>query len=499
MELLDGAQLVTSTLGQGNAGNITLNIRGLINVEGFNLLFNAKPSGIFTDVDSVAIGNGGEIYITAEKLNILNQGQIVASTFGQGNAGRIVLDVQEETTLSDLSVVSTRVGDNSSGKKGGINITANELNILNDSGLTTSSSGTGDAGDITLDIQETVTLDNDSNIFSRIRENGKGGGGNVMLTSNHLNVFNGSSISTSSFGVGDAGDVILDINGTAHFSGASPTNGSSSGAFSSNQRSIGNGGNLHITANILEVIDGSILNAESIDLGNSGNIFIEAHQQLYVNDGTISTVALFTEGGSIQIETNRLLLDNGDITTFIIFGDGDGGNIDIFASSIIAFNDSDILAFSAGGRGGNITLNTPAFFGEDFRPTPQLSTLQELLMLNGNNRVDVNATGRLSSGSITIPDVSFIEDSLNELSGDLVNTDTLTVGSCIDSSGAVEGSFVVTGSGGLLQQPGGETISAYPTGTIQTIPELTTTQTIQEPEGVFQLTDGRIVLSQECD
>ena len=56
---------------------------------------------------------------------------------------------------------------------------------------------------------------------------------------------------------------------------------------------------------------------------------------------------------------------------------------------------------------------------------------------------------------------------------------------------------MITGSGGLPQRPGDSGISAYPTGTVRPITE--PTATLQEPDGVYQLPDGRLVLSHACE
>ena len=72
---------------------------------------------------------------------------------------------------------------------------------------------------------------------------------------------------------------------------------------------------------------------------------------------------------------------------------------------------SDILAFAQDGRGGNVTLNTPAFFGENYQPA---SPGTDPATLDLNDRVDINASGAVS-GIITLPDVSFIQNSLTEL------------------------------------------------------------------------------------
>ena len=63
----------------------------------------------------------------------------------------------------------------------------------------------------------------------------------------------------------------------------------------------------------------------------------------------------------------------------------------------------------------------------------------------------------------------------------------------------VKGSFVVTGADGLPQQPGGGTISAYPTGTVQAPTDAAAATAVQEPQGVYHLADGRLVLSHECE
>ncbi len=69
------------------------------------------------------------------------------------------------------------------------------------------------------------------------------------------------------------------------------------------------------------------------------------------------------------------------------------------------------LPFAADGQGGNITLDTPAFFAENFTLNSLTSNPD---LLENNSRADVNATGAVS-GAVSIPDVSFIQNSLTEL------------------------------------------------------------------------------------
>ncbi len=122
--------------------------------------------------------------------------------------------------------------------------------------------------------------------------------------------------------------------------------------------------------------------------------------------------------------------NNNSNTTNVASGTGGGGNITLTANSIIAFDDSDILTFANGGKGGNITFNTPAFFGQNYKPA-RAGT--DPSTLDGNNRVDINASGAVS-GVITLPDTSFIQNSLSELPENPIDTSNLIANSCIARS-----------------------------------------------------------------
>lgn len=176
------------------------------------------------------------------------------------------------------------------------------------------------------------------------------------------------------------------------------------------------------------------------------------------------------------------------------------GNITLTADSIIAFNDSDILTFATEGIGGDITLNTPVFFGENY--DSRVSEREDVNRLNGNGRVDINASGIISSGVIILPDLSFIQNSLTDLPENLIDPERLLTRNCVVPS-REEGKFIITGSGGLPERPGINSISPYPTREVQTTDDDSSRRwqlgdPIVEPQGMYHLTDGKLVLSREC-
>ncbi|MGB3136540.1 MAG: hypothetical protein WBB18_07035, partial [Nodosilinea sp.] len=201
-----------------------------------------------------------------------------------------------------------------------------------------------------------------------------------------------------------------------------------------------------------------------------------------------------SSGGDIAINlaegTERglvVLIGDSDITTESF---GDGGNITIGGAAVIAFGDSDIVARSQSARGGNITLSS--LFSETLPPDSQPP-------FDGDGRVDINADGQIAAGVISSTDTSFVENSLSALEDTIVDTAALTAGSCIARTEVNSlGSFTFTGSDGLPQRPGDAGISTYPTGTVRTTAPAEA-QPLQEPDGVYQLPDGRLVLSHACE
>ncbi|MEG3845134.1 hypothetical protein, partial [Microcoleus sp. herbarium14] len=105
------------------------------------------------------------------------------------------------------------------------------------------------------------------------------------------------------------------------------------------------------------------------------------------------------------------------------------------------------------------------------------------------------------------PDTTFIQNSLNELPGDRIDTDSLLASSCIVRRDRPKaGSFTVTGTGGLPQRPGDAQMSDFPTVDVETLPSDATSSNrswqtgdpIVEPQGVYRLPNGKLVMSREC-
>ncbi len=415
LSLTHGGQLSTSTLGLGNAGHVTIDAREAVSFDGIGS--DTIISGAFSAVGQEAIGNGGEIDIMARSLSVTNKAQILASTLGQGDGGRVTIQSHDLVYIDRESGVNSRVEVGGVGIGGDIDITTGALSITNRSQLSTSTLGQGNAGTIEIDASEIASFDRESSAFSSVGVGAVGRGGAIDIITGSLFITNGSQLSTSTFGQGDAGQVAIVARDRVSFDGLS-SNGFSSSALSLvGSGALGNGGDIDITADSLAITNGSEVSTDTLGEGSAGRINLNAHQVNVQSGSRVSAATSGGKGGTIRVTANTLeatnsgqlstttagnndagdiileVKDNIDLTGKgsglfantlrgstgnggIIFidtitgniqdnatvavnsqGTGEGGNIEIEAASLFMNNGATITAETTSNEGGNITLN----------------------------------------------------------------------------------------------------------------------------------------------
>jgi filamentous hemagglutinin family protein len=500
----------------------------------------------------------GDIYIKAQQLNVENGSIIGTGAFGVGNSGDVTIET-DRLTLRDSAVIETLSVDR--GNAGNLAIKAtSSINVVDNGFIATGSLGTGDGAQLSIDTQR-LSIRNGGEVLNSANE-GRGGSltinasksvevvdfdsaiytdtfgnapaGDLRIVTAQLTISNGAQVSAATLSQGQGGDLFVTASEFVNLSGTSADGRFPSGLYTSsglagfddfqptgaggdltlvtgrlsvqNEASIsastvgsGNGGKIDLQANELFLTNGAAIDSFSLGTGNAGNIFVSVANLLQANNSDIFATASQSQGGNINLNAKTIeLLGDSDLRTDVSSGANNGGSITLRADSIIAFDDSDIIAAARDGRGGNIMLDTPALFGlSGFTTDTNLETL------DGNNRVDINASGQLASGTITIPDVSFLQNNLTELPSDPIDTNTLLANSCITPSDRQQGSFMITGAGSLPLRPGDASTLPYPTGSVRPVPPDTTSHDrtsdpIVEPHGVYRLAGGQIVLSREC-
>jgi hypothetical protein len=131
------------------------------------------------------------------------------------------------------------------------------------------------------------------------------------------------------------------------------------GMIATETETLGNGGNIEIDSVYTSLIDNALLTTASTGEGNAGDIVLTASDELYLRHSTIRTASLYSDGGSIKINSDVMVdLWHSEITASVGGGpETTGGNINIDPIYVILF-DSRIIANAFEGAGGNILIVT---------------------------------------------------------------------------------------------------------------------------------------------
>ncbi|MEH2072572.1 MAG: S-layer family protein [Nostoc sp.] len=419
--LTDGAQLNTSILTQyllsdpltqGNAGSVNISARDTVTFDG-EISGLRSTTGAFSSVEDRAIGNAGEINIKTGSLLVNNGAVVDASNFGNGGTGTININARDTVSLDgeNSSVkLETDDGNNSNlelatvGNKGEINITTRSLSLTNGAQVVANTSGKGDTANVTVVASDSVDVIGFlSSLDTQVFPTAAGNGGNISITTGRLTVRNGASVSSSTFGKGNAGNLAVTASDLVEVSKRAPVSDSTGsfypgGLFTQvNSEGGGNGGNLSIKTARLIISDGAVVSARSFGTAgkaNAGNIKVTASDfveivginrrdpsALAASVGPVLTTDKVTgDAGDISVETPRLIIRDGGVLSSRNVGEGRAGNLEVMAGSIL-LDKGEIRTETALGNGGNITLSDV-----------------DLLQMRRNSKITASAGGNAQAG-----------------------------------------------------------------------------------------------------
>ena len=416
LSISNGSFIDTSTLGQGNAGDVNVFLKG-------NLIVTSN-SFILSQIDSRAIGDAGNINIKAKTLSFNSGSQLISSVFGQGKGGNISLNVLDSVGIAGFSsdglssgiVTATEAGGD--GKGGNITVVTDSFRI-------------GDGG---LVSSQTV---NESN------------GGSISIDANSFAATDGGQIATSAASSGDAGNISIQVSDNLLLSGRDSnfTNRldevgdfgneppGNSGFFANvRPEASGAGGNIDVEAGQLNIQDSAEINVSAAGTGAAGSLGIDA-QGVTLDRGSLTAETRTGDEGNIILNNaDTLFLGNNSQITTNATESATGGDIFINSDGIALLDNSDITANAVRGQGGSIQITTQGIFQD---PDSKITATSDL-GIDGTvilNTPDVD----LTSGIFELPNVPI--DAENILAQDLCRLE--------DERIAKGSSFIVTGKGGL--------------------------------------------------
>lgn len=337
-----------------------------------------------TDASSIRT-NGGRIEIGS----VAGPGQVTLTSISQGWE----LGYAEIDTFGDIKLLNVEQLNASGATGGKIQLQGRQVILTNSYALTSSTDSLQPGGGFAVTAADSILLDQDSLLTTLTYSSGQAG--DIILSTRHLAIRTGSSISSITNGNGHGGNINVNASESVTLAGVDPVNNSQS-LLSANSEGLGTAGNLSIETERLQILESGQISTFAFDSGNAGNLTIhantieltgtgiKANNQPIIERGIPISNGFFVgagfdssgDGGNLNIETERLILRDGAILQATTYGSGRAGNVTIQADTIevsgtseqgeiparIAATSGGIAEFSspasrqATGRGGNLDI-----------------------------------------------------------------------------------------------------------------------------------------------
>ena len=418
----DASAILANTRGIGTGGQITVNASESLEVSGFRPFNPNEPFGplpvtppfisqLSTDVATGSPGTGGIIEVNAGALGLLDGGQLSADTFGSGiggtinvNTGQIFATRVALETVNGASGIFAEVRPGASGQGGTINIDTGSLTLLEGAQIRTGTFASGDAGTLNIRAQNIEAVFGSqvgpSGIFSSPQPGASGNGGTINIEAQRLTLVNGASIGVNTFGEGDGGT--LNVNAEQiELLGAAFGNLTSTLAANVEAGATGNGGTLILNTGSLSLVDGGQIQNTTLSTGDAGNAQIMANiieilgtTPTDIPSGIFSNVeaSAVANGGSLNIFTDNLVINDGGQIASSTLGMGDTGSLVVQSNEIILTGGTDVLPSAI------LTTVEPGSIGSG----GSLTIITDQLQILEGAQVTSSTFGRGNAGSLNV-------------------------------------------------------------------------------------------------
>ena len=352
----DGSQIGTRTFTHASGGDVAVKASESLQLLGFSLINPNIPTSL--SASTLGSGDAGDITISTGRLSLVNGATLSSSTFGFGAGGDVSVNASESIELigvipnlfqpSLLAAITLNTGN-----AGDLAINTARLVIRDGGRVDSSTLAFGDAGSITINAAELVDVS--GTVPGSVNPS------LIISSANRIDTPPQEFLRLPDAPSGESGDVTINTPGLRVTDGA---------IVSVRNDGVRNAGMLQVNADLIALDRGAIL-ASSL-LGEGGDINLQVQDAIVLrNHSIISTQAGAQDsgggnGGNIAIETGFITSvpeENSDITANAF--SGRGGNITITAQGIfgIEFREartplSDITASSEIGVDGMVEINT---------------------------------------------------------------------------------------------------------------------------------------------
>lgn len=248
------------------AGNIVFSGTGAVSIKQSRIENNLNPgtTGNSGDIFDAIINRDnifGSILIEGNTVSVADNASVSTSSFGTGSAGVVFLTTKSNLSLENSGIFSN-MSSTETGNAGGILLQGGSISLNNTQLQVRSDSTSGDAGIVFLEAKGGSISANSSSISSDIRAGAVGNARGVKFQAGSISLTD-TTVSSSTYGIGNAGDLIVTADDLLKLERSYVFNNVESGG-------IGQGGGILVTARQLSILKGSQL--QTIVRGADGDI-----------------------------------------------------------------------------------------------------------------------------------------------------------------------------------------------------------------------------------
>ncbi len=447
LELLNGSRIISSTQGNGAAGNILVSVSGKATIRGevdantfnqklsgilagltpeektqvqqgqiskdllakltfsgeINTILNAEAcasqacsSGLYSAAEQTSQGNdgqGGTISVLADELTLSGKARIDASTSSTRPAGSINLTTNR-LDINDAQVSSSTTAE---GAGGAIQIAATaaaiDIALQNDGEITAATSSSGRSGDLNLFATDSITISGKGTLSAET--SGQGSAGNISIATNRFTLDEGTKLTNTATQAArppantDVPSANININANEmNLFGEVQILSDTQGSAQAGSLTLQPNGSDDLNINLRKQ---SRVSASTSGSGSGGSLLLSAPNHLRISgDGTLSAESRGSgSAGQVQVQAQRFTLEDGATLSTSTSGSGQGGNLKINVSDVVTLNNGARLVAQStkesSNRGGNINLDVGT-----------------AVLLSNQSLIETDAEGRGDGGNITL-------------------------------------------------------------------------------------------------
>ncbi|MDM8524061.1 filamentous hemagglutinin N-terminal domain-containing protein [Desulfococcaceae bacterium HSG8] len=356
-------------------------------------------------INIASVASEGEVIPTESDLKVTSseKGDITirdmasADVSGIRGGGGSIFIRGGRFELADSRVTSYTWGDRDGGE---IDIQADNSDVQN-SIIATGTEGIGKSGDIVLKSADTLKVSKSSVYASSFGEEDCG---NIEIEARQINLTDGASVSSDTYGFGQGGDIVIKAADTLILSGLNEEGEGTVISSDSEEYAEGNAGRIAINAGQITLTDGALVSSDTYGFGQGGAIVIKAEETLGLSEGSKIFATSQKEevnintgnAGHIEIEARRIMLKDKSQINVSTFGSGEGGTVTVRAADALTFSDG-----SEDGDPGGIFANSEFEEGDggsagDIRIDARQITITDWLEISSTTK------GYGNGGAITV-------------------------------------------------------------------------------------------------